>query len=233
VQVRRRRTLDAMKRVLSCRVAQPEADQRDYLLQTDDRSCEPKSGLVTIRVETISHSRGATNRAGIRPKCHGVCPVSPQRIRNRWERNCRITGTLLAQRRGESAPGKGQGGLRLPGYKKGRLHRGCAIWLRGSPKRFPDCGLLQNGRSLLWISGWSKEIRICLVLHDRFSYLDKSGGWAIGTGPSLVVLDQGAARSLTTTNLRSDVYAFVFSQRGLMGGIGLEGSKITKISPGE
>jgi len=63
-------------------------------------------------------------------------------------------------------------------------------------------------------------------------YLDKSGGWAIGTGPSVVVVDQGMARSLTTTSLRSDVYAFVFGQSGLMGGMGIEGSKVTKITPG-
>ena len=63
-------------------------------------------------------------------------------------------------------------------------------------------------------------------------YLDKSGGWAIGTGPSLVVVDQGMARSLTTTNLRSDVYAFIFGQSGLMGGVGIEGSKVTRITPG-
>ena len=62
------------------------------------------------------------------------------------------------------------------------------------------------------------------------NYLDASGGWAIGTGPSLVVVDQGVARSLTTTNLRADVYAFVFDQRGLMGGVGIEGSKITKVN---
>ena len=62
-------------------------------------------------------------------------------------------------------------------------------------------------------------------------YLDKSGGWAIGSGPSLVVVDEGMARSLTTTNLRSDVYAFIFGQSGLMGGIGIEGSKITRIEP--
>jgi lipid-binding SYLF domain-containing protein len=68
---------------------------------------------------------------------------------------------------------------------------------------------------------------------SALSYLDRSGGWAIGTGPSVVVVDQGVARSLTTTNLRSDVYAFVFSQQGLMGGIGLEGSKITKITPSD
>jgi lipid-binding SYLF domain-containing protein len=68
---------------------------------------------------------------------------------------------------------------------------------------------------------------------SALAYLNKSGGWAIGTGPSVVVVDQGAARSLTTTNLRSDVYAFVFSQQGLMGGVGLEGSKITRITPSE
>jgi lipid-binding SYLF domain-containing protein len=66
---------------------------------------------------------------------------------------------------------------------------------------------------------------------SALAYLDTSGGWAIGTGPSVVVVDQGVARSLTTTSLRADVYAFVFDQKGLMGGIGLEGSKITKITP--
>jgi lipid-binding SYLF domain-containing protein len=66
---------------------------------------------------------------------------------------------------------------------------------------------------------------------SALAYLEKSGGWAIGTGPSLVVVDQGFARSMTTTSMRSDVYAFVFNQQGLMGGMGIEGSKITKYSP--
>lgn len=65
------------------------------------------------------------------------------------------------------------------------------------------------------------------------TYLNKSEGWAIGTRPSIFVVDQGAVQSLTTTNLRLDVYAFVFSQEGLMGGIGPEGSKITKITPSQ
>jgi len=59
----------------------------------------------------------------------------------------------------------------------------------------------------------------------------ESGGWAIGSGPSVVVLDKGAAKSLTTTTLTQDVYAFPFGQRGLMAGIGLEGSKITRVQP--
>jgi lipid-binding SYLF domain-containing protein len=63
------------------------------------------------------------------------------------------------------------------------------------------------------------------------SYLDRSGGFEIGVGPSIVVLDEGKARTLTTTTLRNDVYAFVFGQRGLMAGVGLQGSKIYKINP--
>ena len=63
------------------------------------------------------------------------------------------------------------------------------------------------------------------------SYLDKSGGWELGTGPSLVVLDQGFAKSMSTTTLQKGVYAFIFNQKGLMGGAGIQGTKITRINP--
>ena len=61
-------------------------------------------------------------------------------------------------------------------------------------------------------------------------YLDKSDGWEIGTGPSIVVVDQGKAGALTTTTAQADVYAFFFDQQGLMAGLGLQGSKISKIN---
>ncbi len=64
---------------------------------------------------------------------------------------------------------------------------------------------------------------------DALAYLDKSNGWELGSGPSLVVVDEGMAKSLSTTTLTQDVYAFVFDQKGLMGGIGIQGSKITRI----
>jgi len=62
-------------------------------------------------------------------------------------------------------------------------------------------------------------------------YLDESDGWEVGVGPSIVVMDKGAGKSLTTTTGRSDVYAFIFDQQGLMAGLGLQGSKITRIQP--
>ena len=62
-------------------------------------------------------------------------------------------------------------------------------------------------------------------------YLQSSKGWEVGVGPNITVVDEGFARSLTTSTARDDIYAFFFSQKGLMGGLGLQGSKITKFDP--
>lgn len=66
---------------------------------------------------------------------------------------------------------------------------------------------------------------------SALSQLNSSSGFEVGVGPSVVILDEGMARSLTTTTLRDDVYAFVFGQEGLMAGMGLQGSKITRVNP--
>jgi lipid-binding SYLF domain-containing protein len=68
-----------------------------------------------------------------------------------------------------------------------------------------------------------------LMSDSAVRYLDSSGGWELGTGPSIVILDVGAARALTTTTLQSDVYAIFFDQKGLMAGLGLQGSKISRM----
>jgi lipid-binding SYLF domain-containing protein len=65
---------------------------------------------------------------------------------------------------------------------------------------------------------------------SALAYLDKSDGWELGTGPSVVIVDVGGAKGLSTTTAKSDVYAFFFDQKGLMAGLGLQGTKVTKIS---
>jgi lipid-binding SYLF domain-containing protein len=60
-------------------------------------------------------------------------------------------------------------------------------------------------------------------------YLANSGGFELGVGPSIVVLDAGAAKALTTTTAQKDMYAIFFDQKGLMAGLGLQGSKISRI----
>jgi lipid-binding SYLF domain-containing protein len=68
-----------------------------------------------------------------------------------------------------------------------------------------------------------------LMTDSALTYLEKSDGWEIGVGPSIVIVDEGIAKSLTTTTAKSDIYAFFFDQKGLMAGLGLQGTKITKI----
>ena len=71
-----------------------------------------------------------------------------------------------------------------------------------------------------------------LLMTDKaLSYLKSSSGWEIGVGPSVVVVDKGVAKSLTTTTAKDDVYVFFFDQEGLMAGLGVQGSKITQIHP--
>ena len=64
---------------------------------------------------------------------------------------------------------------------------------------------------------------------SALKWLDKSDGFELGTGPSIVVVDTGAAKSMSTTTLQSEIYAFFFDQKGLMGGLGLQGTKVTRI----
>lgn len=66
---------------------------------------------------------------------------------------------------------------------------------------------------------------------DGLEYLDDSDGWELGTAPNIVVVDKGAAGTLSTTSVRSNIYVFFFDQKGLMGGLGIQGSKITTLDP--
>ncbi len=67
--------------------------------------------------------------------------------------------------------------------------------------------------------------------NDSLAYLDKSAGFELGSGPSLVVLDSGIGKNLSTTTIQKGIYAYIFEQKGLMGGMGIQGTKITKINP--
>ena len=61
--------------------------------------------------------------------------------------------------------------------------------------------------------------------------LHKAEGFEIGVGPTVVVMDEGMAKAFTTTTMKDDIYAFIFGQKGLMAGFGIQGNKITKINP--
>lgn len=68
------------------------------------------------------------------------------------------------------------------------------------------------------------------LMSDRaIHYLNKTDGWEIGVGPTVVVVDEGAAKNLSTSTLKDDAYAFIFNQQGLMLSVSIEGTKISRI----
>jgi lipid-binding SYLF domain-containing protein len=108
--------------------------------------------------------------------------------------------------------------------------------------QFGDGALRKNGKSVAYYRSLAasygfqagvQEFGYVLFFMDDASlqYLNKSEGWELGVGPSLVVLDAGFGKNLSTTTLQKGVYAFIFDQKGLMGGMGIQGTKITRINP--
>ena len=63
-------------------------------------------------------------------------------------------------------------------------------------------------------------------------YLKRSDGFPAGTGPSITVINAGAAAEADSTTLTQDVYAFPFNGKGLMADLTLQGTKITRIHGG-
>jgi lipid-binding SYLF domain-containing protein len=82
----------------------------------------------------------------------------------------------------------------------------------------------------LQIGAQSYGYAVFLMTDDAVSYLEKTKGWEIGVGPTVVVVDEGVAKNLSTSSLKDDAYAFIFSQQGLMAGVSIEGTKISKIN---
>jgi len=70
---------------------------------------------------------------------------------------------------------------------------------------------------------------VFLMTPKSLEYISRSNGWEVGVGPTVVIVDEGRARNLSTSTLKDDAYAFIFDQQGLMAGVSIEGSKITKI----
>lgn len=70
---------------------------------------------------------------------------------------------------------------------------------------------------------------VFLMTDKAVNYVRKTKGWEIGVGPTVVVVDAGLAKNLSSSTLKDDAYAFIFNQQGLMAGVSIEGTKISLI----
>jgi lipid-binding SYLF domain-containing protein len=90
---------------------------------------------------------------------------------------------------------------------------------------------ITGGTFGLQIGGEDFGYVVFFMTDSALHYLKESDGYSAGTGPSLVVINKGAAVEADTTTITHDVYAFPFSQKGLMADLTLQGTKITRIHP--
>ncbi len=100
------------------------------------------------------------------------------------------------------------------------------LFLHGKP-----AGRYQTAAASYGLQAGVQKFGYALFLMDQkaVDWVNQAHGWSVGSAPSLVVVDKGVAGSLSTETLHSGIYAFTFDQKGLMGGIGIQGSKITRL----
>ena len=88
-----------------------------------------------------------------------------------------------------------------------------------------------------WQAGAQSYGYVLFLMSDKaVKYLHESHGWEVGVGPTVVVVNEGVAKNLSTSTLKDDAYAFIFDQQGLMVSLSIEGTKISRIkrnSPGK
>jgi lipid-binding SYLF domain-containing protein len=119
-------------------------------------------------------------------------------------------------------PGIVKAGLGIGGqYGEGVLYRGgkaTAYYNTAGASFGLQAGAQKYGYALFFLS------------EETLKYLDKSEGFEVGVGPSVVIADEGFAKSATTTTVQDKIYAFIFDQKGAMAALGIQGNKITKIT---
>jgi lipid-binding SYLF domain-containing protein len=191
-----------------------------------------KSAVTAIALSTstlsLSHCAGgfvaSTNQANVEPKA--LASDSRAALNRLYRTN------PAAKRLGASAKGI----LVFPTITKGGLMvggmggNGALIRNDGTIRDFYQTAGLSYG-----LQAGIQQYSYALFLMDSsaINNINRAQGWEIGGSPSLVIVDQGMATNLSTTTLNASTYAFFFGQQGLMGGLGLQGTKITRIHPGQ
>jgi lipid-binding SYLF domain-containing protein len=110
----------------------------------------------------------------------------------------------------------------------GQTGDGVALTSTGLPLGYFNISAASYG---LQIGAQGFGYTLFIMSDSAIEYMKKTSGWEVGVGPSVVLVDEGLAKTLTTTTAQNDIYSFVYDQKGLMAGIGLQGSKITRIHP--
>ena len=75
----------------------------------------------------------------------------------------------------------------------------------------------------------SRSLVIMFMTQDALTHFMNADGWEVGVNADVTVVEAGATGSLDTTTSKSPVVAFNFGEAGLMAGVSIEGTKVSKI----
>jgi len=81
----------------------------------------------------------------------------------------------------------------------------------------------------LQIGAQAYSLALFFMTDEALEYLDKSEGFELGVDAGFALADVGKGGQLTTSNVQDPIMAFAYGQAGLMAGISIEGSKITRL----
>ena len=81
----------------------------------------------------------------------------------------------------------------------------------------------------LQIGAQQYSIVMVFLSDEALQQFRDSKGWEAGVDGSVAVAEWGAGDDINTKTFKDPIVAFVFGNKGLMAGISIEGSKITKI----
>lgn len=164
-------------------------------------------------------------------------PVAVSHAKTRGEINASVKAAMDRFKKhvkGSTAYLKGaKGELVMPGITKagffvgGEYGQG-ALLVGG---KTVDYYSLAEG-SLGWQIGAEQFDMVILFMTDEALKKFRSAeGWEAGVDAEVTLIEVGAKFSVETLRSQHPIAAFVFGQKGLMGGVSVKGAKFTKIKP--
>ena len=172
--------------------------------------------VLLVNVPAVAQEEGKTAAAEL--TADSQRPWPPWSPRSRWPSHWQPKATAILVFPRVKKAGLGIGGQ----YGEGTLLKGAkaaAFYKTTGASIGLQAGAQQYGYALF------------LMNQGAVAQLDVAKGFEVGVGPSYVLIDEGMAKSMTTTTIDKDIYAFIFNQGGLMAGLGIQGNKVTKITP--
>ncbi len=129
--------------------------------------------------------------------------------------------------------GKASGILIFPSITKGGFILGGeygegALRVGGNTDGYYSSGSASLG---LQIGVSSRSLVIMFMTDKALQAFKDSDGWEAGVDADVTVVEAGATGSLDSTTANKPVIGFNFGESGLMAGVSIEGTKVSKIDP--